>query len=144
MATSKSKGGIGSLRAGRVVRRLILPIALVCFLALYLCFGFLRVPQGMDTMPDVYPPGTTCLIQRHPTSVVANKSIVFLEVESGAAPLLVRVLKFENGRIYPFVENPQSRFAAYAEESYPFDKVRSLVLTGVIPDSAVPVPTRGK
>lgn len=119
------------------VKRLALPVVLLGLILFFRSYWFVVVPEGMDTMPEVYPPGTTCVVQRNPAQVVEG-SVVFLEVEAGVAPILVRIAKVANGRIHPLVENPRSRFAGYAKDNYPLSSVRALVLSGVTPDSGAP------
>ncbi|MEE2887612.1 MAG: hypothetical protein VX951_09295 [Planctomycetota bacterium] len=123
----------------RWAKRLSLPVALLVLILFFRSYWFVVVPEGMDTMPEVYPPGTTCVVQRNPRHLVEG-SVVFLEVEAGAAAILVRVAKVVDGRVYPAVDNPRSRFAGYAKEDYPVTSVRALVLSGVTPDSGVSGP----
>ena len=121
----------------RWVRRLGLPVLLVCAIVFFRMYWFVVVPAGMDTMPEVYPPGTTCVVQRDPAHLVAG-SVVFLEVEAGAAPILVRIARVQGDRVYPLVDNPRSQFAGYAKGDYPLANVRALVLSGVPPEAAAP------
>jgi len=125
----------------RWVRRLALPVLLVCAIVFFRSYWFVVVPAGMDTMPEVYPPGTTCVVQRDPAHLVAG-SVVFLEVEDGAAPILVRIARVEGGRVYPLVDNPRSQFAGYARGDYPLTRVRALVLSGVPPEAETPAVPR--
>ncbi len=122
----------------RWTRRLAIPVLVLGVIIFLRSFWFFVVPQGMDTMLDLYPPGTTCVVERDPSALVAGRSIVFLEVEVGAAPILVRIGRIEGGRLFPVIDNPKSRFAGYARDSYPLTSVRFLVLTGFVPESAVP------
>ena len=121
----------------RWVKRLALPILLVCMIVFCRSYWFVVVPAGMDTMPELYPPGTTCVVQRDPGQLVAG-SVVFVEVEAGAAPILVRIARVEGGRVHLLVENPRSQFAGYTKDDYPLSSVRALVLSGVPPEAETP------
>ena len=124
----------------RWVRRLAIPVLLIGLIAFLRSFWFFVVPPGMDTMPELIPPGSTCVVERNPTALVADKSIIFLEVEPGAAPILVRVGRIEDGRVFPVIDNPKSRFAGYANNSYPLQQVRFLVLGRFTPDEPATQP----
>ncbi len=121
------------------VKRLVLPVLVLGLLLFFRVYWFAVVPTSMDTMPEMYPPGTICVIERHP-DVVREGSVIFLEVKPGAAPILVEVDKVEAGRVFPLVRNRRSRFAGYAQDSYPLVNVRGLVLSGIAPDQSVSPP----
>lgn len=122
------------------LKRLGLPALLIGFILLFRTYWFMTVPVGMDTMPEIYPPGTTCVVEYDPSQLIGGKSVIFLEVEAGAQPILVRVRKVENGRVFPSVDNPRSRYAGYARQSYLIEQVRALVLSGVTPDQQAGIP----
>ena len=60
-----------------------LGLLVVSCIYLFLRFGSITVPAGMDTMSGTHPPGTWCLVEKTPRVLVAKRSVVFIEVEPG-------------------------------------------------------------
>lgn len=109
---------------------------------MYLSYGLLRVPAGMDTMPDTHPPSTLCLIQKRP-SQVPRGAVVFLDVEGGAT-LLTRVVgTAPDGALTIQHDNRASRFAHLEREAFTLADVRGLVVTMFVEDPQG-VPDLGK
>lgn len=121
------------------MKRLVLPVLVLGLVVFFRIYWFVVVPTSMDTMPEMYPPGTICVIERHPDTV-REGNVIFLEVKAGAAPILVQVGKVAAGRVFPVVRNRSSRFAGYAQDSYPLTDVRGLVLSGIAPDQPISSP----
>lgn len=124
-----------SRNLGRKIRRLALFVVAVALVYFFVCYGTYTVVPGMDTIPQ-YPPGTTCIIQKNPGSVPVG-SVVLIEVENGAG-LLSRVAAVRDGTITIRHDNRESVFVNHEERSYPIDRVRGLVLAGLLPDSQPP------
>lgn len=115
--------------AKRWLVRLSVVVVAASVVLMYLSYGLLSVPRGMDTMPDTHPPGAVCLIQKWP-STVAERAVVFVDVEGGAT-VLSRVEKITaDGKVSIRHDNRRSEFC-YLEAAGPYDidAVRGLVLT---------------
>jgi len=81
-----SRTPVDPARWARVVRRLVLPIMVLCVVALWLSFGWATIPQGMDTLPGAQqgeqrmpsvPPGSQCLIDKWTSSVRVGSAVLF-------------------------------------------------------------------
>lgn len=81
--------GFDPARLARTIRRATLPLAIVAAIVFFQCFGSMRVPEGMDSMPDI-PPGSLCLIDKRSGSARPGKA-VFVDVPAGGT-LLSRVV----------------------------------------------------
>ena len=126
-------------------RRVTLAAAVVVLVALayfFLNYGSWTVLDGMDTMPDDYPPGATCIIQKSPRSVPKG-SVVLLAVRNGAV-LLTRVERVEDDRIFIRHDNRVSVFLHFEKQSYPLSDVQGLVLSALLPDPDGGDDPRGK
>lgn len=129
------------IRAARWVRRATLPFAIVALLWFFFCYGAMKVPTGMDTMPTI-PPGSFCLVDKR--GAVAKKGHeVFVEVPDGGT-LLSRVkeitdddrLVLQNDRVESRLPDsrafgPLSRdrvrgvvLMVYPSEGLPFEEIR--------------------
>lgn len=123
----------------RYARRIVLALTVVAGVFFFTWYGSTGVPAGMDTMPESYPPGTWCLVERSPGTLVAmedgqpTSSVVFVEVEGGGL-LLARVKRIEGEQVFLHIENRDSRFAGYEEKPVARSQIRYLVLTGFVPD----------
>lgn len=104
-------------------------VAVVYFFTLY---GSWTVLAGMDTMPETYPPGSTCIIRKDP-GFVKKGSVVMIGLPGGAV-LLTRVERVEGDRIHIRHDNRESVFRHYENQSYPISDVRGLVLSALLPD----------
>ncbi|MCC6669897.1 MAG: S24/S26 family peptidase [Planctomycetes bacterium] len=80
-------------------------------------FQFLRVPAGMDTLPDALPPGSIVVIEKRP-SVVRVGAIVLLRRDGGVVFTRVHEV-LPDGRIRTRHDNPASRLGG-DEVSGPF------------------------
>jgi len=130
MTQRRETGGAwDTVRLSRWIRRLALPVVLLALLFFYLHFGWQTVPGGMDTMPQSAPPGSICAIDKRPTTLKAETSLVFLEVPGGGV-LLSRVSKLEpDGRFHILHENRKSKYLRFESMGpYSIDKVQGLVL----------------
>ena len=115
------------------VRRGILVGCIGAFVLLVLHFGWLRVPPGMNTMPDQYPPGTLCLVQKRPDEIPTG-AVVFVDV--GGGTVLTRVVRVSADRIEVEHDNKASTVGfGGSRGEVPRDAVRALVLTGLIGES---------
>ncbi len=125
---------VDSMAWAKVMRRLLLPVAVLSAVILWFCFGVLRVPKGMDTTPSV-PGGSLCLVDKRQAAVVPG-ALVFVDVGDGAT-LLTRVVAVdhETERFTCAHDEETSRFASYAGE-LPLAAVRSTVLATFLPDQA--------
>jgi hypothetical protein len=86
-----------SLRLARWVRRAVLPFALLCGFVLYVCFGTIRVPAGMDTTPAI-PPGSLCIVDKRAGQAAVGHA-VFVDLPKGGT-LLTRVAAIDaQGRL---------------------------------------------
>ena len=129
------------LRVARWLRRAALPASIALFALLYLSYGLLRVPRGMDTMPEQFPAGTLCVIDKRPGLPTVG-SVVFVDVHDGT--LLTRVVAHDGDRVVVAHDNAGSRWPSSAEfGSWPLSAVRGLVLTGLVPESGEGTP-RGR
>ena len=129
MSQRREPGGAwDTVRLSRWIRRLALPVVLLALFFFYLHFGWRTVPAGMDTMPESAPPGSICAIDKRPTTLKAETSLVFLEVPGGV--LLSRVWRLEpDGRFQIRHANRESKYLRYESMGpYSIDKVRGLVL----------------
>ncbi|MHC5064022.1 MAG: S24/S26 family peptidase [Planctomycetota bacterium] len=119
---------LDSMKAARLIRRAMLPIAILLGFLLYWNYGWLRVPVGMDTMPGEYPAGTLCLIDKRPSRLVEG-SVVFVDLAEGGT-LLARVAAVVEQGFWLKSDNPDSRFAERLQaEAMPRESIRALVLT---------------
>ncbi|MDP6931204.1 MAG: hypothetical protein QF412_16035 [Planctomycetota bacterium] len=112
-----------------------LGLLVVSCIYLFLRFGSITVPAGMDTMSGTHPPGTWCLVEKTPRVLVAKRSVVFIEVEPGQH-LLSRVEAIEpDGAIRIRHDMRDSGFLRFEAASYPRSAVIALVLTHFPPES---------
>ena len=98
---------MNTIRAAGVMRRLMLPLALVVILWVYLSVGMLRVPVGMDTLAKTHPEGSLCLIDKRSSSV-REGAVVFVDALGGT--LLSRVSSRQDGFIRLRHDNRGSEF----------------------------------
>ena len=130
--------GVDPRRLARLVRRLILPVALLCFLLLYLTVGFLRVPRGMDTMPEI-PGGSLCVIDKRSGSVQPGIPVL-VDLEDGST-LLSRVIERDEDRIRVRNDNDASRLPDSDELGWlSLSAVRGSVLAVFAPDGKEALP----
>lgn len=117
----------------------MLPFALLCGLALWLCFGLLRVPAGMDTTPAV-PPGSTCVIDKRSGAAQVG-SLVFVDVPGGGTVLSrVREVAADGGLLLRH-DNLESRLPdSRALGALPRTALRGTVLTVFVPDTTSELP----
>lgn len=92
-----SRGGFDPVRLARVLRRSILPLALLAVVLFLLRFGALRVPAGMDSMPSI-PPGSLCLIDKWHSSAQPGDE-VFVDLPDGSVLLSRLVAVGEDGSL---------------------------------------------
>ena len=142
MSAALPARAVAGLRPDRLaawVRRAALPLALLGTLALLWALELSRVPQGMDTVPDIAP-GSTLLLDRRRSS--AREGIVVMVDLPQGGTLLTRLARVEpDGRLW--VENdrkesllPDSRaLGLLAADCY-----RGAVLVVFPPDTAAEVP----
>jgi type IV secretory pathway protease TraF len=110
-AVEPTPGGQGPrrldpLRLARIVRRSMLPIALGAAAIFWVCFGMVKVPLGMDTMPTI-PPESLCVLDKRVSQAGVGHE-VFVEVPDGGT-LLSRVLEVTpDDRIVVRNDNAQS------------------------------------
>ena len=115
------------------VRRVMIVALLVFCVLLYVNFGWLRVPHGMDTMPDEFPGGTLCLIQKQPGSVAVG-SVVFVDVDGGT--VLTRVVGVVGQRVEVEHDNKSSKLGfGGCRGLVSVSAIRAIVLTGLTSDS---------
>lgn len=136
---ARAADGFRPERVAAWVRRVALPLAVLGTLALLWVLELTRVPQGMDTVPDIAP-GSTLLLDRRWSS--AREGIVVMVDLPQGGTLLTRLARVEpDGRLW--VENdrkesllPDSRaLGALAPDCY-----RGAVLVVFPPDTGVEVP----
>ena len=111
---------MNTLKAAKLVRRSMLPLAIVVIVWVYLSIRLLRVPEGMDTMTGTHPEGSLCLIDKR-SSAVQVGTVVFVDAFGGT--VLTRVLARHDGFIEVRHDNPLSQlpsgntFASSARQS---------------------------
>ena len=122
---------MNTVGATRLMRRLALPAVLVAGVVLYVSFGVLRVPRGMDTMPETHPGGTICVIDKRP-GPVSEGWVVFVDLSDGASVLTRVAAVHDDGSFEIRHDNRESPFV-HLEERGPFavPAVRGLVLTAL-------------
>lgn len=125
-----------TLRLARWTRRLALPLLLVGVVSLWHGYGMLTVPAGMDTLPETHPPGTRCLVAKHPRHLVAG-AVVFAEVAAGT--VLGRIAAVDGEMLLLAADNQASRYAAWLPTHVPRRAVRGLVLVTFLPEPKVPL-----
>ena len=120
---------MNTVGATRLMRRLALPAVLVAGVVLYVSFGVLRVPRGMDTMPETHPGGTICVIDKRP-GPVSEGWVVFVDLSDGASVLTRVAAVHDDGSFEIRHDNRQSKFG-YLERlgPYPASSVRGQVLS---------------
>lgn len=124
---------MNTLGAARVVRRLMLPIAALLALWIYLTVGFLRVPKGMDTMPETHPAGSMCLIDKRRSSV-REGTVVFVDVQGGT--LLSRVTERGEDFVRLAHDNRDSQLPSGDNlGAVPLARVRGVILAVFGPES---------
>ncbi|MGE3174106.1 MAG: hypothetical protein AB7O97_15875 [Planctomycetota bacterium] len=118
---------IHSLRLARLARRLTLPLALVLGAALFWCFGAIRVPAGMDTLPEI-PPGSLCILDRRDGRLQPGMA-VFVDLPDGST-LLSRIEAVDDeGRLIVRNDNARSRLPdSAAFGALPRSAARGVVL----------------
>lgn len=105
--------GFDPQRAAKVLRRLMLPFAVVAIGVFWWCFGALQVPAGMDTMPAI-PPGSVCIIDKRKGSARVGHE-VFVDLPQGGT-LLSRVVDVDaDDRLVLRNDDPQSRLPDSAQ-----------------------------
>jgi hypothetical protein len=110
-------------------------LVLVFCALLYVRFGWLSVPRGMDTMPHDAPSGTLCLVAKQP-SVIAVGAIVFVAVPGGGT-VVSRVVGFDGNLVLLEHDNKQSRVGfGDRRGSVPREAVRGLVLCAFAAESS--------
>jgi len=124
---------VDPIRLSFVLRRWTLPVALVLGAGLWLNYGTLRVPPGMDTLPGEFPPGSLCLIDTRPGAPRVGE-VVFFRHRDGV--LLSRIARIEGESLF-FDHADTSRFPDGDELGpVPMDAVDALLLTAFVPDRA--------
>ena len=104
----------------------------VAAVAMWWCFGLLRVPEGMDTMPLSHPEGAVCLIQKRPWSVSPG-AVVFLDLPDGSTVLTRVVSVSEDGELKIRHDNRSSRFVGLERGGpYRIEDVRGVVITAFV------------
>ncbi len=111
------------------MHRGILLAVIILGTLLYTQYGLLRVPAGMDTMPDSFPPGTLCLIEKSPSVVIPQKSVVFVDLPQGGT-VLTRVVEIVGDDLIVQHDNPKSGLGfPGGKGAVELSWVRGLVLT---------------
>lgn len=124
-------------RIARIVRRVTPFLAAGLCLLLYLHFGWLRVPQGMDTTLPAAPPGSLCIIRKNPGAVPVG-SLVFANVPTGGM-VLSRVVARSDEGVYLQHDTPGSRLPSSDHfGAVPVSEIHALVLTVLLPDHETP------
>lgn len=124
------------------MRRSMLPLALLLGFLLWWNYGTLTVPAGMDTMPEEYPPGSLCVIEKRPGSVAPGEVVFF---EWGGGMLLSRVSRVEGDRFWVEHDAPDSRFPDGDElGAIGVSAVYGLVLTAFVGEPALPEGADGR
>ncbi|MBI5850065.1 MAG: hypothetical protein HZB39_03365 [Planctomycetes bacterium] len=114
---------MNSVTLTRLVRRLLLPAAVVSAVLLWMHFGVMRVPDASLCFTDAYAPGTSCFVAKRPGVLVAG-AVVFVATADGVA--LMRVARCEAELVH--LAGPG---ASAFPDGVPRAAVRGLVLTGV-------------
>lgn len=126
---------MNTLKSAKLVRRSMLPLAIVVIVWVYFSVGFLRVPEGMDTMTGTHPEGSLCLIDKR-SSAVQVGTVVFVDAFGGT--VLTRVLARHDGFIEVRHDNPVSQLPSGEDLGLlPLSMVRGVVLAVFPPDPAV-------
>ncbi len=124
---------MNTLKAAKLVRRSMLPLAIVVIVWFYLSVGFLRVPQGMDTMTATHPEGSLCLIDKRSGAVLPG-TVVFVDAFGGT--VLTRVQSLHDGFIEVRHDNPDSQLPSGEDLGLlPVSAVRGVVLAVFPPDA---------
>ncbi len=124
---------MNTLRAAQLMRRLMLPAAVVVALWVYLTVGLLRVPLGMDTLTETHPEGSLCVIDKRSASVQTG-AVVFVDALGGT--LLSRVSSRDDGFIRLRHDNRGSAFPDGEELGpLPISAVRGVVLAVFLPET---------
>ena len=126
---------VDPLKTARLLRRLMLPLALLLGLGLYWSFGWIRVPSGMDTMPDIHPAGSLCFVLKRP-SVISVGAVVFVDLPGGGT-LLARVVTVLEEGFELAADNPKSTFADMLRRTFHSpEALRAQVITSFSPESS--------
>lgn len=126
---------VDPLKAARWLRRAMIPVAIILGIALYMSFGWIRVPMGMDTLPGSYPEGSLCFVLKRP-SVVSPGAVVFVDLPGGGT-LLARVSAIFEGGFELTADDPESRFAAMLSGMvHRPAALRAQVITSFSPDAS--------
>jgi hypothetical protein len=133
---------VNTLRLSRAIRRIMLPLAVLLGFLLWWNYGTLTVPDGMDTLPDEYPPGCLCVIDMRPGAPRAGQ-VVFVAFRGGL--LLTRIARVE-GEVLFADHDDAARYPDGDELGpLPVTAVRAVVLTAFVPDPApAEVPPGGR
>lgn len=127
-AAAPATRGIDPLRLARLARRLTLPLALVAGIAFFACFGAVRVPPGMDTLPSI-PPGSLCIVDKRGGAAQVGDE-VFVDLPLGGT-LLTRVQAIDaEGRLV--VQNDRQESQLPDSDQFgplPRSAVRGVVIT---------------
>ncbi len=123
---------MNTIAATRWVVRLGIPVLIVSIVVLYVNYGLLGVPQGMDTMVDTHPPGTLCLIQKRPSSVTPG-AVVFVDLDDGGT-VLSRVVEVSDDETFTIRHDNRKSVFLYLEERGPYrvDAVRGIVVSMLV------------
>ncbi len=127
---------MNTLRAAKLMRRLMLPVAGLVVLWVYLTVGLLRVPVGMDTLTETHPEGSLCVIDKRSGSIHQG-AVVFVDALGGT--LLSRVSSRADGFIRLRHDNRGSAFPDGEELGpLPIAAVRGVVLAVFPPKTDLP------
>lgn len=120
-------------RLSYVLRRGLLPVAIVLGVLLGVNYGTIRVPAGMDTLPDEFPPGSLCVVDKRPGRPRVGEVLFFFHRDG---VLLSRVARVEGDAVF-FAHSDSSRFPDGEELGpVPIQQVHALLLTAFVPDAA--------
>jgi hypothetical protein len=111
---------------------------------LFTNYGTFRVPDGMDTMPEL-PPGSFCLIQKEPREVRVGAVVLFRV--PGGGMLLSRVAAVHDHGVVVAHDATDSRFGQLQGDAIgvvPFTELAGLVLYAHPAQPLAEVPTRGR